>query len=238
MNCAIGAHIRKQLTMYSNQRHLVLGLAASFAGAASAAPLVYEVEGVLTEAENLAFAVINGQLLSSAPEAGDLPLGFTGTFTIDTAGGFAALSFEGSFASPTRSYTFDVTTPNVIDGLSVLALAGPVEFDDVFDGFDFETAFTSNAGVGTFRYRVPNGVPSDPPRDIVAEGVFTDIRLADSPANPADLAPPFGVLDLRDISAFVDGFLAGDGITDLNEDGVLDLSDVTLFVDAFTHGLP
>ena len=54
----------------------------------------------------------------------------------------------------------------------------------------------------------------------------------------ADLAPPFGVLDLNDIGAFVGGFLDGEPIADLNGDGVFDLDDISGFVDAFVGGCP
>ena len=56
--------------------------------------------------------------------------------------------------------------------------------------------------------------------------------------NEADIAEPFDVLDLNDIQAFVDGFLAQDPIADLNGDGVLDLNDVNLFITAFANGCP
>ncbi len=52
----------------------------------------------------------------------------------------------------------------------------------------------------------------------------------------ADLAEPFGVLDLADIAAFVTGFIGQDPIADLTGDGVLDLADITAFIEAFTHG--
>ena len=59
------------------------------------------------------------------------------------------------------------------------------------------------------------------------------------PCNPADLAEPFGVLDLADISAFVGGFVALDPASDLAPPfGVFDLSDVVAFVGAFTAGCP
>jgi hypothetical protein len=54
----------------------------------------------------------------------------------------------------------------------------------------------------------------------------------------ADLAPPFGVLDLGDINAFVGGFIAQDPIADLDMNGVFDLSDINTFVAAFTAGCP
>jgi hypothetical protein len=62
----------------------------------------------------------------------------------------------------------------------------------------------------------------------------------DSPyqCNASDLAEPFGVLDLSDIIAFIDGFLAADDSADLNDDGVFDLTDINLFIDGFNAGCP
>jgi DNA-binding beta-propeller fold protein YncE len=59
-----------------------------------------------------------------------------------------------------------------------------------------------------------------------------------TPCNGADLAEPFGVLDLADIQSFVGGFVAGDPIADLNDDGLFDLADVQALVGAFTAGCP
>lgn len=58
------------------------------------------------------------------------------------------------------------------------------------------------------------------------------------PACPSDLAPPFGVLDLADITAFTTLFLAGVPAVDLNDDGVFDLADIGAFVGSFTAGCP
>ena len=53
----------------------------------------------------------------------------------------------------------------------------------------------------------------------------------------ADLALPFGVLDLADINAFVGGFLNQEAIADLAPpSGVFDLADILAFVDAFGSG--
>lgn len=55
----------------------------------------------------------------------------------------------------------------------------------------------------------------------------------------ADLAEPFDLLDLADISAFAAAFAAGDPAVDLSEPfGVFDLSDITAFVAAFAAGCP
>jgi len=71
-------------------------------------------------------------------------------------------------------------------------------------------------------------------------GEFTYLRSEiPGPCNDADLAEPFGVLDLADIGAFTSAFLAGDDAADLAEPfGVLDLADISAFVAAFTGGCP
>ena len=56
---------------------------------------------------------------------------------------------------------------------------------------------------------------------------------------PADLAAPFGILDLADISAFTAGFLAEQPLADLAEPiGVFDLTDISAFVNSFLAGCP
>jgi hypothetical protein len=56
--------------------------------------------------------------------------------------------------------------------------------------------------------------------------------------NEADLAAPFGVLDLGDLQAFVGAFTSGDPLADLTGDSVLDLADLQAFVGAFLAGCP
>jgi hypothetical protein len=58
------------------------------------------------------------------------------------------------------------------------------------------------------------------------------------PCNEADLATPFGLLDLSDVTTFIAAFVAEDPIADLNGDGLFDLSDVNRFVGAFVAGCP
>lgn len=76
--------------------------------------------------------------------------------------------------------------------------------------------------------------------NFIADRFSTLINQCDVPAgcNAADLAEPFGVLDLGDINAFVSGFVAQDLAVDLNDDGVLDLGDINAFVVGFTAGCP
>lgn len=65
------------------------------------------------------------------------------------------------------------------------------------------------------------------------------VRPASGACNPADVAEPFGVLDLADVQAFVSAFTSGDSLADIAEPfGVLDLADVQAFVGAFVSGCP
>jgi hypothetical protein len=80
----------------------------------------------------------------------------------------------------------------------------------------------SGIGVGSGRVQlVPFTVAPPPP-----------------PCNAADLASPFGVLDLADVNTFAAGFLAMDPVADLTGDGLFDLGDIGLLVGAFVAGCP
>lgn len=54
----------------------------------------------------------------------------------------------------------------------------------------------------------------------------------------ADVASPFGALDIDDVLTFLDGFANGDAAADLVADGVFDIDDVLFFLDAFAAGCP
>jgi hypothetical protein len=56
--------------------------------------------------------------------------------------------------------------------------------------------------------------------------------------NAADLAEPFGILDLSDINAFVVAFTGQTAAGDLDNNGIWDLTDITSFIAAFTGGCP
>jgi hypothetical protein len=71
--------------------------------------------------------------------------------------------------------------------------------------------------------------------------VIDNVAVTSDAVNPcpADIAPPFGVLDLADITTFVSGFQTQNPVADFAEPfGVFDLADITAFVAAFTAGCP
>ncbi|MBZ0173520.1 MAG: hypothetical protein K8E66_14140, partial [Phycisphaerales bacterium] len=71
---------------------------------------------------------------------------------------------------------------------------------------------------------------------------FGDYEIAVTPAvgpcNAADLAEPYGLLDLADINTFVTAFLANDPVVDFDGNGLYDLADINTFVSAFMSGCP
>ena len=54
----------------------------------------------------------------------------------------------------------------------------------------------------------------------------------------ADLAEPFGTIDLADIVAFVSAFTGTSPEADIDGNGVFDLADIVAFVTAFNAGCP
>ena len=69
-------------------------------------------------------------------------------------------------------------------------------------------------------------------------GIPAGQALPDERCNDADIARPFNVIDLADVTAFVSAFTSAEPIADLNADGLHDLSDVVAFVGAFLDGCP
>lgn len=65
---------------------------------------------------------------------------------------------------------------------------------------------------------------------------FSSVLRVYPPSCPADLALPFGTLDLADISAFVTAFTTNDLSVDFDNNGALDLADITVFVESITGG--
>jgi hypothetical protein len=65
-----------------------------------------------------------------------------------------------------------------------------------------------------------------------------DIPPPPIPCNGADLAEPFYLLDLNDITTFIGAFVAQTPPADADGNGLYDLADITLFASAFLAGCP
>jgi hypothetical protein len=108
--------------------------------------------------------------------------------------------------------------------------------DEVYSG-----VFQSNTNqlpdptqLGDFRWLVIDitNTPEDP-ADLANNRKIVWVPI---PCGPADRAPPFGVLDLADITHFVGAFTAQEPDADCDDNGIFDLSDVVLFVQAVLAG--
>jgi hypothetical protein len=112
--------------------------------------------------------------------------------------------------------------------------------------FSMPARLPGDASVGTTpRVLIAADVDGDGREDLIAlrapeSGPTVSVHRAAGPScSAADLAPPFGVLDLADLIAFVSAFAGGDPSADLAPPfGVLDLADVNAFVTLFLAGCP
>ncbi|MEN1678559.1 MAG: hypothetical protein AAGJ46_03130 [Planctomycetota bacterium] len=175
---------------------MVLGSAA-----ASHAFQVYTLSGQITDAEALTFAVINGNLLASNPEPGDLPLSYTGTLELptgDAGSSTATLRFSGSFTSPTRSYVFDVAEVD----LPVEVLQNDAQTLSIVDSFlDFDDRsidlmLDKTTGIGTWSWRDGSGVPTSPVMPRSAEASIASFSFIPEPCGLA-MALPVALAALR-----------------------------------------
>ncbi len=118
--------------------------------------------------------------------------------------------------------------------------------DSVVEGVSRQFIFNSNS-VDTID-QLPEPVRGFPASGELASAFASDhfpvvvdfrLPLAEAgPCNPADLAEPFGILDLADINAFTTGFISQGPAGDFDGNGIFDLTDINLFVASFVVGCP
>jgi hypothetical protein len=100
--------------------------------------------------------------------------------------------------------------------------------------------FLSNQVIGDAPGPDNLGAPADVDFSMIAGNQF--VNLSDDVemgCNLADLAEPFGVLDLADITTFIAAFTTANPVADIAPPfGVFDLADITAFVSEFTAGCP
>jgi hypothetical protein len=163
---------------------------------------------------------------TATPPTVNADLGFGLTSTAPNAASLvragAGRGLEGGLAtSPTDLMSFDVTIANDAAAGSSLTLT--------YDG-----ALVLALGSTLTTYATDPGAN----QQTLAPASIT-LTIEGGGCNAADLAEPFGVLDLGDISVFVGGFTSGDPVADLAAPfGVFDLADISAFVGGFTAGCP
>jgi hypothetical protein len=104
------------------------------------------------------------------------------------------------------------------------------------DILDQSITFTGLFTRADFYYSDANGNPINLIE--VVDNIRFDVATGPLPCNGADLTPPFGVLDLSDINAFVAAFIAQGPAADFDQNGIWDLSDINTFVSLFIAGCP
>ena len=136
------------------------------------------------------------------------------------------------------SRTIRVATPMILAACAAATAGEPYSLD----------WFTTDGGGGTSAggaYAVSGTIgqhDASPPLTggsyTLTGGFWAGAGHAPGPCNSADLAEPFGLLDLADITSFITAFVAGESDADLDNNGLYDLADVTAFVAAFLNGCP
>lgn len=128
--------------------------------------------------------------------------------------------------------------------------AASVDIDLVLPGGSTVPVAAGLADNGSFTWTVPDVAATGAEVRVTAtdadgfDGADTGtglVSISGGPAacNPADLAVPFGFLDLSDVDAFIAAFTSGDPASDVAFPfGVIDLSDVDGFIAAFQAGCP
>ena len=189
--------------------------------------------------------------------------------SVELFGDVPFLSLPSATEFSVEGQTFRVeSTPTRFELSKTPIAPGTIENDPVFDAAYAEVSFTLTAaatidyeydfglsGVITLGDTTLSGTESPLAGTIGLEagdrieigGRARDIDRAsfrveivtEPPCNPADLAPPFGIIDLDDIDTFIGAFVAGDPIADLGQPaGVLDLADIDRFIQLFLFGCP
>ncbi|USO00166.1 MAG: matrixin family metalloprotease [Phycisphaeraceae bacterium] len=149
---------------------------------------------------------------------------------------------EGGTASNAYTETFVIEISN--NGGSSwtnLETVGPTGAE-VSGGWFYKTFRIADFVTPTANVRV-RFIASDDVGTVVEAGVDAVNVSGVSCENPgncnaADIAEPYGVLDLADINAFITGFTTQDPIADLDDNGIFDLGDINVFVTTFTAGCP
>ncbi len=116
--------------------------------------------------------------------------------------------------------------------------AGVVNAFGAEDAFDI---FNAGAYIGTYWMGgVDCGVAGNGPYTAYSQ---VDLIMYSPPTgsagcNAADMAEPYGTLDIADVFAFLGAYNAMDAAADLNNDGLFDIADVFAFLGAYNAGCP
>ena len=161
----------------------------------------------------------------TAFSAGDGPGGFTftdldGDTDLDLV---VAANEDGAVALLMNDGSGNFSAPTLLPGVLATAEVEAADLDGDGDPELVADQFLVSQPDGIRVYR--NGCPAT--------------SSGPTPCSLADLAEPFGIVDLDDVDAFIPLFLAGDPAVDLAPAfGIVDLDDVNAFITLFLAGCP
>lgn len=163
---------------------------------------------------------------------------------------------EGANLTVTRAaagtYEVAVAGTSTEDGLLMMQPTGPAAGDSTLPGRNF-MSYEYDAGNNVYVVESREVVLGNPGNIYGEEYPLVDssfylayISFSNPPVGPgvgggcnaADIAEPFGTLDLADISAFVAAFTGQTPTGDIDGNGIWDLTDISMFVAAFNGGCP
>lgn len=147
------------------------------------------------------------------------------------------------FVTPVNSLTVEFGNDTSIQSTRLRGFLGNTMVAESIVAHDGDDQLNQSITINGFFNRAElvyinnsDGLPSN--RIEIVDNICFDVATGPVPCNAADLAQPFGLLDLSDINAFVSAFTGNLPAGDLNSDGLFDLSDINLFISAFTGGCP
>ncbi|USN98656.1 MAG: hypothetical protein H6810_10885 [Phycisphaeraceae bacterium] len=145
----------------------------------------------------------------------------TNTASPDLVRAAAGRGFDGGLSNnPAMMMTFDVT-----------ADAGAVAGQSIT--LDYAGAVVLVLGSSLATYSTSPGLNQG---SLTTTSVTVTIGAGG--CNPADIAEPYGLLDLADITGFISAFTTQNPLGDIDGNGLFDLTDINLFVTNFLAGCP
>ncbi len=147
------------------------------------------------------------------------------------------------FVTPVNSLTIEFGNDTASQSTRLRGFLGSVMVAESIVDHDGDDQLNQSITINGFFNRAElvyinnsDGLPSN--RIEIVDNICFDVATGLTPCNAADLAQPFGLLDLSDINAFVSAFTGNLPAGDLNSDGLFDLSDINLFINSFINGCP
>lgn len=174
---------------------------------------------------------------ASAALLRQLNLGAGVLSTGDTVNISFAVKGEGAVGGVAFAELFSEIAGGGVSNTQFIGTA-PIPLGSSYAVFNTSIELTADVSGGiTLQFAAVTGANSESEIRLFIDDVSITVDLALG-CNAADLAEPFGQLDLADISIFVNAFVGMDDAADLDGNSIFDLADITTFVNGFTGGCP